>query len=174
MEKAQLKPLPDDPQVTATDRKYIERTYEIARNAVANSNHPFGALLVHNGEVILEVENAVATMRDVTKHAETRLIGEANQKFDLQILAKCTLYTSTEPCIMCCGAIYWGGVKKIVYGTSADQMMKLYSTDEYNGFSVKEIYNRMAPQVEVVGPLNEKEGLEIHASFWPEYLKSGD
>lgn len=172
MEKIRINPLPDDPEATATDRKFIERTYEIARNAVAQGNHPFGALLVRNGEVIMEVENAVTTMRDMTKHAETRLIGEATQKFDLQTLAECALYTSTEPCVMCSGAIYWAGLKKIVFGASADQMMKIFSSDEYNGFPVKEIYARMAPQVEVVGPVEEKEGLEIHAGFWPTFSQS--
>ncbi len=176
MEKSNLplNPLPDDPNVNETDRKHIRRTYEIARNAVANGNHPFGALLERDGEIIMEIENCVATSGDTTKHAETRLIGEATRKFDSQTLSECTLYTSTEPCVMCCGAIYWAGVKKIVYGTTADQMMKIYSAEEYNGFPVEEIYGRMAPTVAVVGPVEEKEGLEIHANFWPTLKDSAE
>ena len=171
MESQNLTPQTDDPSINEIDRRFIQRTYQIARNAIAKGNHPFGALIERNGEVILEIENAVVTTRDVTKHAETLLIGEATQKFDAKTLADCTLYTSTEPCIMCCGAIYWAGVKKIVFGASADKMMRIYSPEECPGYTCHEIFSRMAPKVDVAGPVDEETGLKIHADFWPKFLE---
>ena len=48
-----------------------------------------------------------------TAHAE-RLI--ASRTYDLAFLARCTLYTSAEPCATCAGAIYWAGIGRVVYG----------------------------------------------------------
>lgn len=168
-----IKPLPDDPTATEADRNYIRRTYEIAKSAMANGNHPFGALLVYSGEIIAEFENAVVTSRDVTKHAETGLVGLASQKFDPEILSQSTLYTSTEPCVMCCGAIHWLGIARMVYGTSSAQMAKSQG-DNDAGFSCKEIFSKINPSLKISGPLLEAEGIKIHQSFWPAFLKHAE
>ena len=107
--------LPDDPIATVTDRKCISRAFEIARSAVVHGNHPFGALLVHQGEILVEYENEVVTSKDVTRHAETGLVSRSTAKLNEKALSKSTLYTSTEPCIMCCGAIHWSGISNVVF-----------------------------------------------------------
>ena len=33
-----------------------------------------------------------------------------------------TLYTSTEPCAMCAGAIYWSGITRVVYALASDTL----------------------------------------------------
>ena len=94
-----------------TDLLHLRAAIEIARQSREHGNHPFGALLVdENGAVLLQAENTVITERDCTWHAETNLMRTASKQFEAERLAKCTLYTSTEPCAMCCGAIYWGHV----------------------------------------------------------------
>jgi tRNA(Arg) A34 adenosine deaminase TadA len=81
----------------------------LAWRAHEHGNHPFGAVLVddHN-QVVLQAENTVVTERDCTGHAETNLMRQASQRFSPEQLATYTLYTSTEPCAMCAGAIHWG------------------------------------------------------------------
>jgi len=163
--------LPDDPLATEADRHLIFRTYEIARSAVAHGNHPFGALLAHDGKIVAEIENNVVTSRDLTMHAETRLIGKASRTLSRRTLSESTLYTSTEPCLMCCGAIYWAGVKRIVFGTSAQQMeLQIYSVRRTDRFSSRELFRKLSPETEIIGPILEGDGLAIHASFWPEFL----
>ena len=67
-------------------------------------------MLVKDGEVLLRVENSVFTGHDMTNHAEMNLVKLSAQSYDTAFLADCTLYTSTEPCAMCAGAIYWSGL----------------------------------------------------------------
>ena len=109
-----VKALPDDSLATIEDRQFVKRSYELAKNAVAHGNYPFGALLVHEGKIVAEFENETTTSGDVTKHAETGLIANASKKLTRKILSECTLYTSTEPCLMCSGAIYWARIPKFV------------------------------------------------------------
>src|SRR5712691_9120428 len=88
-------------------RQHLRRAIELAREAREHGNHPFGALLVDDrGNVVLEAENTVRTDKDVTAHAETNLMRMASARFEPGFLEWCTLYTSTEPCAMCAGAIY--------------------------------------------------------------------
>ncbi|MCH8320408.1 MAG: nucleoside deaminase [Acidobacteria bacterium] len=161
-ERIDLKALPDDPMSTEVDREYILRTYELARSAVVNGNHPFGALLVYKGKIIIEFEHSAVTTRDLTKHAETGLVSVATQQFSRQILSESTLYTSTECCIMCCGAVHWAGIPKMVYGTTANQMSKLLDSDAAS-LPAREVFQQIHPQMVVVGPVMEEEGLKVHS-----------
>ena len=53
-------------------------------------------------------------------HAELNLVRLALVELGRDVLAGCTLYTSTEPCAMCAGAIYWARIPEIVFGCSVD------------------------------------------------------
>ena len=57
---------------------FIKQVYQLAREAVAQGNHPFGALLVRDGVVILTAVNSIHTDHDVTRHAELNLISQAS------------------------------------------------------------------------------------------------
>ena len=118
--------------------------------------------MVHDGKTIAEYENKVNTSGDVTQHAETGLVAVASPKFSSDILSESTLYTSTEPCIMCCGAIYWAGIPKMVYGTTASQMSKLLER-KYFALPAREVFQRIRSQTVVVGPVLEEEGLKVHS-----------
>jgi tRNA(Arg) A34 adenosine deaminase TadA len=108
--------------VTNETERYLLASIELAR---ANGNHPFGALLLDaDGNVVLEAENTVLTARDCTGHAETNLMRMASERFDPEFLSRCTLYTSTEPCAMCAGAIYWGNVRRVVFALSQEEIRR--------------------------------------------------
>jgi tRNA(Arg) A34 adenosine deaminase TadA len=158
---------PDDPACTAQDRVYMARAYELARYATTHGGGPFGALLVKDGKILAEFSNCVHSTGDVTKHAETGLISAFSPKIDRATFAASTLYTSTEPCAMCCGAICFAGIGRMVYGTSEapfEQTMGLKAGPDL--LSSHEILRRIAPQVKVLGPLMEAEGLVIHEEYW--------
>jgi tRNA(Arg) A34 adenosine deaminase TadA len=168
-------PSPGDPAATDVDRRFIRRAYEIARNATSHGNEPFGALLVRDGKILAEFENAVQTTRDVTKHAETGLISDVCMRLNRTGFRGSTLYVSTEPCTMCCGAIRWAGIERVVFGVSESQVDRIIEahfgeTATPNALRSKEVVRRIAPGTKVIGPIAEVEGLSIHAEFWPKFL----
>ena len=112
---------------------FIRRAIELAKQAKKKSNAPFGALLVHNGVVLMEAENTVVTDRDPTRHAELSLVSAACRTLSAEDIVSCTLYTSTEPCAMCAGAIYWAGITRVVFGFPESGLQKLVSSEDRDG-----------------------------------------
>jgi tRNA(Arg) A34 adenosine deaminase TadA len=151
-------------------RRHLRRALELAVQAREHGNQPFGAVLVDaDGNVVLEAENSVVTDRDVTAHAETNLIRAASERFDPDFLERCTLYTSTEPCVMCAGAISLGNVRHVVFGLSSEQFDALFPHNPARVqplLTSREVFARDDHQVEVSGPHLPKESLAVHDGFW--------
>mgnify|MGYP001815363138 CR=1 FL=1 len=143
---------------------FIRESFTLARQASRNGNHPFGALLVKDGEILLTAENSVNSDHDITRHAELNLVSQASRQFSPEILAQVTLYTSTEPCAMCTGAIYWAGIPVIVFGCSAESMSQI--TGGTPLIPCREILDRARRPPQVIGPILNEEGVEIHQHFW--------
>ena len=143
---------------------------ELARRSRENGNHPFGALLVDaDGNVVLEAENTVVTESDFTGHAETNLMRMASKRFDPEFLSRCTLYSSTEPCAMCAGAIYWGNVRRVVFALSQDEIRRISGGNPENmqlTMTSQEIFARGDHKVHVSGPHLLAQGRAVHEGFW--------
>lgn len=149
---------------TSQHEAFIREAIHLAAQAREHGNHPFGALLVHDGKVILTAENTVNTEHDHTCHAELNLVSNAAQQFESQILSKTSLYTSTEPCAMCSGAIYWTGISTVVYGFPAEALGDMAG----GGLIIpcREIFARGTNPVQVIGPILEEEARKVHEGFW--------
>ncbi|MFY0575347.1 nucleoside deaminase [Cystobacter fuscus] len=105
------------------DKPHLVHAIDLARRARARGDHPFGSVLVDaRGRVLLEGENTVVTTGDCTGHAESNLMREATRQYRPEELAGSTLYASTEPCAMCAGAIFWGGVRRVVFALSSEEL----------------------------------------------------
>jgi tRNA(Arg) A34 adenosine deaminase TadA len=143
---------------------FLRRAIELSRAAMEKGNHPFGAALAVDGEIVLEAENTVVTDRDATGHAELNLVRMASRKLDSEMLARATLYTSTEPCAMCAGGIFWAGIRRVVYACGAQRLGKMAGSP----FVVpsRELFGRADEKVEVIGPLLEEEAVSVHKGFW--------
>ncbi len=148
----------------ADHERFIHETINLAEAAVAHGNEPFGSLLVKNGDVLLRVENTVYTGNDMTNHAEMNLVREALKQYDPAFLTDCTLYTSTEPCAMCAGAIYWSGIGRVVYGCTEQRLGEIAGI----GLDVpcRTIFASGARKVDVVGPVCDLDAEKIHLSYW--------
>lgn len=123
------------------DKIFLKRAIEIALEGIDAGSGPFGAVLVKDSRIISESANNVVRMNDPTAHAEILVIREACSRLGTHDLAECILYSSCEPCPMCLGAIYWSGIKRVVYASDRNDA-------EEAGFSDRFIYDEleMKPQ----------------------------
>ena len=156
--------------ISEQDVLYLRQAIDLAKQARKNGNHPFGALLVDaDGNLLLKAENTVVTGRDCTGHAETNLMRIASQWFDREFLAACTLYTSTEPCAMCAGAIHWAGVGRVVYGLSEAHLYTIIGQHPHNEtlkLPCREVFARSDRAITILGPVLENEAAQVHRGFW--------
>ncbi len=95
---------------------------EDAGKSGAAGNSAVGSLVVRDGEIIGRGGNEVNSTSDPTAHAEVVAIRDTGQ-IDL---SGSTLYTTFEPCPMCCGAIMVSGVGVLVLGARHDQVARNY------------------------------------------------
>ncbi|KAF2310366.1 hypothetical protein GH714_008039 [Hevea brasiliensis] len=103
------------------DHKFLTKAVEEAYKGVeCGDGGPFGAVVVHNDEVIVSCHNLVLRNTDPTAHAEVTAIREACKKLGKIELSDCELYASCEPCPMCFGAVHLSRIKRLVYGAKAE------------------------------------------------------
>ena len=156
--------------LTPAEVTWLRAAIDLARRSRDHGNHPFGALLVDSaGLVVAEAENTVVSEQDVTGHAETNLVRIASRRSGRAYLRSCTLYTSTEPCAMCSGAIYWSGIGRVVYGLSEAGLLELTGRHEDNptmSLPCRDVFAHGQGEVQVVGPALEDEARSVHDGFW--------
>lgn len=151
------------------DLRHLAAAIEVARRARANGNHPFGAVLAVDGDIVLEAENTVVTGRDRTGHAEINLMRLAESRLRRDEIDGATLYTSTEPCAMCAGAIYWCGVGRVVYGLAETELIEMTGHNPANptlALPCREVFARGQRPVVVLGPLLTDAARAVHNGFW--------
>lgn len=146
------------------NQEYLRQAIELAVQAKNEGNHPFGALLVIDGKVVLTAKNSVNTDCNPTCHAETNLVQSGIRQLTKVQLAEAMLYTSCEPCAMCAGAIYWAGIRKVIYALSSLELGKM--AGEELSISCREIYSRTGEKMDVSGPLLLDEARKPHENFW--------
>jgi tRNA(Arg) A34 adenosine deaminase TadA len=145
--------------------RFTRQAIDLARQARAAGNHPFGAVLSVDGRVALTAQNTVHTGRDPTAHAETNLVSDAIRQLTPDQIRRSVLYTSCEPCAMCTGKIYWAGIRSVVYALSSEELATLAGRNFL--IPCAELFARAAEQVHVTGPLLLDEAREVHAGYWP-------
>jgi tRNA(Arg) A34 adenosine deaminase TadA len=161
------------PAETANEQDliFLRAAIQLALEARQDGRHPFGALIVNEngGRVVAARNNAVRPGGDPTQHAETLACSEAAKRLSNPELAKCTLYTSTEPCAMCAGAIYWSGVGRVVFGLSERGLLAFTGSNAENptlDLPCREVFARGQRKVVVIGPLLDDEAAKVHEGFW--------
>ena len=150
--------------------EHLQASISAAWRAREKGNHPFGAVLVdgHN-RVVLQAENTVVTGRDPTGHAETNLVRLAAQQFTPEQLVHFTLYSSTEPCAMCAGAIYWSHIGRVVYALSEIDLYRIIGpSPEHLLLPCRQVFSHSQRAIEVLGPMPsvEAEACAVHDGFW--------
>ena len=155
----------------ASDLVHLERATTLADEAVAEGNHPFGAVLIgEDGETLAEGKNSFSVDKG-PGHAESNLARDAARRFSEEKLRKSTLYTSVEPCCMCAGTIYWAGIGNVVYGMSEQRLAEMTGDDPENptqSLECRKVFAAGQKSVEVRGPFPELEERIVaqHKAYW--------
>ena len=139
------------------DEYFMQQALKEAVIAFENDEVPVGAVIVINNRIIARGHNQVELLNDSTAHAEILALTSAYSSLGTKYLPEATLYVTVEPCLMCCGALYWGKLSRIVYGAS----------DEKNGF--KHIAGEnwpFHPKTELVKGVLQDECAQLMRSFF--------
>ena len=157
-------------QLSEQDERLLRRAIEVSRRSRDNGNHPFGALLAdENGEVLLEAENSVRTTGDLTGHAETNLVRLASTSLDPEVIARSTMYVNGASCAMCAGAMYWGGINRVVYAMEEADLLELTGDHPENAtmsLDCRVVFAAGQRDIEVIGPALVDEAVAVHEGFW--------
>ena len=155
--------------LSAQDVLHLEHAIRLAFTARGRGDHPFGAILVTPDGRLVEGLNSVETDHDPTGHAETNLVRAAARALPSGLVAASTLYTSTEPCAMCAGAIYWAVIPRVVYALGSDELDRIvdaHGGDQSLSLRAREVFARGGRHTAVVGPVPLPGATEVHADFW--------
>ena len=158
--------------LSAEDVPHLEHAIRLAYAARERGDHPFGAILVTPDGTVVEGLNSVETDRDPTGHAETNLVRVAARELPPEIVAASTLYTSTEPCAMCSGAIYWAVIPRVVFALGSDELDRIVQApggEQELALASREVFGRGGRTTAVVGPVALPGASEVHAEFWDRF-----
>lgn len=118
-------------------KKYINKGYGPFLAAVYDSN----------GNLVAKAANNVVDKSCSNNHAEINAIKLAEKKLGNYDLSpyNLSIYVTSEPCMMCLGAIMWSGIKAVYYGVPSERVTKITGFDEgfkqnwYNEFKKRGI-----------------------------------
>lgn len=152
-----------------TDEIFMQKAIELSASAVAHGNEPFGAVLVKNGEVVYTNENQIYTKHDPTFHAEAGLIRRFCEETDITDLSEYTLYSSCEPCFMCCGAMVWTKLGRLVYGASDIELCELLGV--IGAKCSETVFSQSGANIEVTSGVLREEALAVLKAYFASHKK---
>ena len=143
------------------DEIFMRQALREAQQAFDAGEVPVGSVIVMNNKVIARGHNQVELLNDPTAHAEILAITSACSFLGAKYLPDATLYVTVEPCLMCCGAIQWSKIGRIVYG----------APDDKNGYRkyVQDTTNQGAPfhpKAQIVTGVLQEECAALMKSFF--------
>ncbi|WP_050468806.1 nucleoside deaminase [Herbaspirillum chlorophenolicum] len=148
-------------EFTDQDVAAMRLAIEASKQALKRGDMPFGATLVSPaGEVLMVEMNNQNTAADCTGHAEIVLVRRAQKELGLEAMRGTTVYASGEPCAMCAGAMFWGGVKRVVFGAPTPLMGEILGGATLP-LRVAGVVVGAVPAVSVEGPLLEEEAVAV-------------
>lgn len=149
-----------------TDGRYLRRAIALSAIGSARGNRPFGAVVVGpDGAVLAEAHNDNAATGDCTAHAEVNALRQLRR----EAMAGATIYASGEPCVMCAGAIFWSGIRRVVFGIDAVSLRRFRATDAAAAdlqMSCRDVFAHSAEPFTVVGPALIDEAAAPHQAYW--------
>jgi tRNA(Arg) A34 adenosine deaminase TadA len=156
-------------EASPQDLPHLRRCVELAAEAVAVGDFPFGSVLVAgDGRVLAEARNRENTRGDATRHPEFDLARWAAANMTAGQRFAATVFTSGEHCPMCSAAHAWVGLGRIVYVSSSEQLIAWLTELGVPPSSVIPLaINQVAPGLVVQGPVPglDEEVHDLHRRY---------
>ena len=151
------------------DEDFMQQAIRLSALAVEHGNEPFGAVLVKDGEVAATNENQIYSAGDPTLHAELGLLQRFCREKHITDLRDYTLYSSCEPCFMCCGAMVWTGLGRLVYGASDVDLCQLLG--ERGSPCCELVFAQSGRGPSVTAGVLREESLQVLAAYFADQKK---
>lgn len=132
---------------------FMNRAIVLAEESLGEGNGPVGCVIVKDGRVIGEGRNLVQTSGDPTAHGEMVAIRNAATSHGAAALLGCTLYSSMEPCPMCCWAILDTKISTLVLGARHAG----FKASPFGTYSVEALVAMTGRTLEIISGVREKE-----------------
>jgi tRNA(Arg) A34 adenosine deaminase TadA len=146
---------------TLDDTSAMQLAIQASQSALDAGNMPYGAtLLSSTGELLHVAANNQNTSGDFTGHAEMVLLREASMRLGRESLRGTTVFASGEPCAMCSGALYWAGVKRVVFAATQQDLAD-YGGGDTLAVTSRDVLERASRPVVVDGPLCRDEAVTV-------------
>lgn len=98
------------------DLEFMKEAYNLAKIGMEKGEVPVGAVIVLNDEIIGYGYNTKESDKLPTSHAEINAIKSACEKIGDWRLNNAIMYVTSEPCVMCAGAIIHGRISHVHFG----------------------------------------------------------
>jgi len=147
----------------------MKEAIRLSQAAADHGNEPFGAVLVKDGEAVFTNENQIYTASDPTFHAEAGLLRRFCSQTGITDLRAYTLYSSCEPCFMCCGAMVWVKLGRLVYGASDRELCALLGSEGAD--CCEAVFGRSSWHPAVTGGVLSAESLAVLGPYFQDHTK---
>lgn len=152
-----------------TDGGFMKEAIRLSKLAVEHGNEPFGAVLVKDGAIVFKSENQIYSATDPTFHAEAGLLRDFCGQTHIVDLSEYTLYSSCEPCFMCCGAMVWTKLGRLVYGASDMDLCDILG--EQGSHCSQIVFESSGHQPKVTAGVLRKESLAVLTQYFAHNAK---
>jgi tRNA(adenine34) deaminase len=140
-----------------SDDYFMGQALKEAVRAFENDEVPIGAVVVIKDKIIARGYNQVELLNDATAHAEIIALTSAFNAMGAKYLPDATIYITIEPCTMCCGALYWSKIARVVYGAS---------DVKHGGISLHPHENLLHPKTTVASGIREEDCADLMKAFF--------
>lgn len=112
--------------MTQDHERFMRMALEEAEKAGSEGNIAVGSVITLGDTLVARGRNLVSSTLDVTAHCETDALRNGGKALGHVDFSGHALYTTAEPCPMCCGALMASGIHTIVMGARPEPSQRRY------------------------------------------------
>lgn len=140
--------------------RFMKVAIDEARKGIKyNHGGPFGSVVVKDGKIVGRGHNRVVQKNDPTLHGEVVAIKDACKNLGTFDLTGCEIYTTSEPCPMCMGAVMWANIERIYSGCDVKDAEKI-------GFRDQKFYKRLKTKDEIQVECDRDECWKVFQEYY--------